>query len=151
MGSKRSGGKLRLNQTVHDTIIKALRAGAFKRQAAEAAGISERTLAEWLKRGEAGERAYEDFFIEVRKARAEDAIRSQSIITAAQFRRIDGDWKAAAWNLERKYPKQYGRGAAIGVTIDPSTDDADASTTTRVEFYLPSNGRRPEENSEYDE
>lgn len=145
MGSKRSG-KPRYNAEVHATIVKHLRAGAFLTHAAEAAGVSYKAVKDWVDRGLEGDKRYARFACEVRKVQAEDAVRSQSVITRAQ---LEGDWKAAAWSLERKYPKLYGRAAepAVGVTIGPanSDDEGASSTRTRVEFYLPSNGRRPDE------
>lgn len=151
MGGKNSGRRLRLTGEVQEAILKHLKAGAFKKQAAEAAGVSEDALTKWMQRGAAGEKPFVAFFEAVRKAQAEDAVRSHSVITAAQFRRIDGDWKAAAWNLERKYPKLYGAQAAphVGVTIDSGGDDS--GTRTKVEFYLPDNGRRPAALDEDDE
>jgi hypothetical protein len=85
--------------------------------------------------------------------RAEDAMRSQSIITRAQLGHIDGDWKAAAWALERKHPKEYGQAAvAAAVTLrgggGPGTTDNDDGSVTTVQFYLPDNGRRPQDDEE---
>jgi hypothetical protein len=139
------GRKLKLTREVHESIIKHLRAGAFRKHAAEAAGVSEETVAKWITRGRAGERAYVAFYNQVLRVQAEDAIRNQAMITRAAIGPTAGDWKAAAWNLERKYPKQYGRAAAetaIGVTIEPGDDDN--GSRTRVEFYIPDNGRRPQ-------
>lgn len=148
MGSKKSGRKLRLTKEVHETIVKHLKVGAFKSVAAAAAGISDDALAEWIKRGLKGEKAYAAFAKDVQRLVAEDCIRNQAVITAAAMRQTQGDWKAAAWNLERKYPKIYGRNLspAVGVTVDQGGDgdELDSNTTrTRFEFYLPDNGRRP--------
>jgi len=143
MGSRKSGNHLLLTKEVHETIIRHLKAGAFRRHAAEAAGVSEDAVNDWLKRGAAGERRFAAFFIAVRKVQAEDAIRSQAVITTAQLKRIDGDWKAAAWSLERKYPKLYGPNATpqIGISFEPT--EVDNGTRTKIEFYMPDNGRRP--------
>jgi hypothetical protein len=148
MGSKKSGGRLRLTKVVHETIVKHLKAGAFKRHAAEAAGISDRALADWLKRGAAGEKPYAAFARDVQVAQAEDFIRNQAVISRAAL--IDRDWKAAAWNLERKSPTLYGRNQQplLGVAVSQGgagdeSDNTDNGTKTRFEFYLPDNGRRP--------
>jgi hypothetical protein len=135
------GRKLRLTREVHDTIIRHLKVGAFKRHAAEAAGVSEDAINQWLKRGAAGEKAFVQFFNDVRTTQGEDAVRMASVITRAA---VKNDWKAAAWVLERKYPKLYGRAgleAAASVTFEPG--DEDNGSRTRVEFYIPDNGRRP--------
>lgn len=146
----RRGRKTRFTREAGDVIVSKLRAGAFRRHAARAAGVSEDSLARWLELGRAGDKRYVEFAREADRAMAEDAIRNQTVITAAALRRIDGDWKAAAWNLERKYPKLYGRNAAaaFGVSIGSVMDDDerdDAGTRTQVHFYLPNNGRRPDE------
>jgi len=152
MTRKRKLRPYKLTPEVEEIILRHLRTGAFAKHACEAAGIDHRTFRNWLERGEEGEKPYVAFMVKVRKVRAEDAIRSQSIITRAQMSRIDGDWKAAAWALERKYPKEYGQAAmqaAAGVTVRSGgatasgNDDNGASTT--VQFYLPNNGRRPQD------
>ncbi len=74
MGGKGSGKRPKLTRQVHDTIIKHLKTGAFVTHAAEAAHVSRFAVAEWMKRGEAGEKQYVPFFEDVRAAQAEDAI-----------------------------------------------------------------------------
>jgi hypothetical protein len=152
MGSKKSGGKLRLTRETHELIVSYLEAGAFQSVAAQAAGIDRDTLADWLRRGKAGEKAYAKFAADVLRVQGEDCVRLARVVTAAAVKRIDGDWKAAAWALERKYPKLYGRQAApaLGMTVNTQQGDDDDIggsnvTRTRFEFYLPDNGRRPQD------
>lgn len=148
----------KLTQEVEETILRHLRTGAFAKYAAEAAGIEYRTFKYWIDRGEAGEKPYKAFALKVMKARAEDAIRGQSIITRAQMGKIDGDWKAAAWALERKYPKEYGHAAmqaAAAVSVrtggGAAGSENEDGTSTTVQFYLPDNGRRPQDADEEEE
>jgi hypothetical protein len=152
MKRKRKLRPYKLNKEVEETILRHLRTGAFFKYACEAAGVDVRTGRYWLERGENGEKPYAEFALKVMKARAEDAIRGQSIITRAQMGHVDGDWKAAAWNLERKYPKEYGQAAmhaAAGVTVRTggvvAQGGEDDGTSTTVQFYLPDNGRRPQD------
>jgi hypothetical protein len=119
MGSKKSGRRLAYNAEVHKTIIEHLRAGAYKVHAANAVGISIGTLDAWVKAGREGRALFVEFAREVDMARAQDAVRNQAIISAAAMRKIDGDWKAAAWNLERKFPKLYGKRYADNVDDKP--------------------------------
>lgn len=152
MAGKRQKRPYKLSQEVEDTILRHLRTGAFQKHACEAAGIEYRTMKNWLDRAEAGEKPYVAFAMKVRKALAEDAIRSQSIITRAQMTGIDGDWKAAAWALERKHPREYGQAAmqaAAAVTLQPGKGNEDGVTT--VQFYLPDNGRRPQDDVDEEE
>jgi hypothetical protein len=152
MGSRRSG-RPRYNAEVHATIVKHLKSGAFLTHAAEAAQVSVEAAKDWVEKGLAGDRRYQAFALEVRKVQAEDAIRNQAVVSTAAVRHHGGDWKAAAWNLERKYPKLYGQAAmqaAASVTMRPGAANGgehnDGATT--VQFYLPANGRRPEEADE---
>lgn len=93
---------------VHTTIVEHVRLGAYKTHAAQAAGVSYDAVADWIKRGfNTGEEPYHTFAVEITRALAEDAIRNQAAISKAA---ASGDWKAAAWNLERKHPKLYGLG-----------------------------------------
>jgi len=155
--SKRGRGQpTKLTKEVQERIVSQIRIGGYLRYAVEAGGVGYTTFQNWLQRGEkyeAGEgperdRVYYDFAMEVKKAQAQDALRMQSIVTRAA---VGGDWKAASWNLEKKYPSEYGSRAQGGAAITirgggssgggSGTDDAVA----RVEFYLPDNGRRPDE------
>jgi N-acetylglucosamine kinase-like BadF-type ATPase len=155
MATTKKPPRTKLTKEVQEIILRHLRAGAFFKHAVEASGVEWRTAYYWLDRGQAGQKPYAEFARAVMKLRAEDAIRSQSIITRAQMGRIDGDWKAAAWALERKYPKEYGQAAmAAGVTVrtgggPPTTSDDDGSgNSTTVQFYLPDNGRRPQDDKD---
>lgn len=150
--SKRGRGPIRkLTKEVEEIILRHLRAGAYFSHACEAAGIRARTVAYWLEWGEEGKKPYAAFADKVMQLRAEDAIRSQSIITRAQLGPITGDWKAAAWSLERKHPKVYGAAAAAAAAVSVRTgggagsDGTSNDSVTTVQFYLPDNGRRPPE------
>jgi hypothetical protein len=131
---KRGGRTSKLTAVVRAIIVDQLRAGAFRAHAARAAGVGESTLDLWLRRGDAGEPAYRDFARDVRRAQAEDAIRSQSIITRAALGHVDGDWKAAAWSLERKHPKLYGR-AAMAALVTPAVENGGACAA--LTLYAP--------------
>lgn len=141
-----------LTQKVHDEIVRHLKTGAFLEHAARAAGVTSRSARRWIERGKRGEGdKFVRFYEDVERERALDAIRAQAVVTAAMVR--DRDWKAAAWLLERKYPALYSNAAIAaarvtltqGGTGESGDGTGSPSTTTRVEFYLPSNGRRPDE------
>lgn len=113
MGSKESGRRPKYNAELHATIIKHLEIGAFPSHAAQAAGISWDTLENWLARGRTGEEPYAQLTADAEQAIAKDAIRNQTIISKAAAGAHEGDWKAAAWNLEKKHPRLYGRLAEL--------------------------------------
>lgn len=145
MGSKRSG-KPRYTAEVHETICRHLRVGAYLTHAAEAAGVSVDAAKDWVAKGLAGDRRYEAFAHEVRRLQAEDVMRLQSLVTRAA---LGGDWKAASWLLERKFPKWFGHAASAAATAltvrGASAASGGDERQTQVTFYLPSNGRRPDE------
>jgi hypothetical protein len=70
-------------------------------------GVHPDTVYKWLKAGAEtdAEDSLREFFRLVHKTERSVKIRALGIIQQAQ----DGDWKAAAWWLERKYPDEYGR------------------------------------------
>ena len=110
VGGKNSGRyKLAYTPQVHKEIIASLKRGAYQVHAANAAGVSISAMRRWVEQGREGVEPYVQFAVDVDRARAEDALRNQAVISAAAVGKIPGDWKAAAWNLERKFPKLYGR------------------------------------------
>lgn len=116
--------------------------------AAAAAGIAVRTLEDWLQRARNGDRKYERLLADVEQTVAEEACRQVAVISAAALKKSSGDWKAAAWLLEKKYPKIFGSKAepAVGVTIsNDNGEEGETPQRTQVVFYLPDNGRRPVE------
>jgi hypothetical protein len=112
MGSKESGSNPKYTPEIHQKIVQLLKAGAFKKHAANACRISDKTLAKWLEWGTEGREPYAQLLVDCDQAIAEDAIRNQMIISKAASGEHPGDWKAAAWCLERKFPKLYGTMAA---------------------------------------
>lgn len=116
-----AGRKTKLTPEIQECIIEAVGAGATYEIAALAGGISYDTLHNWFKRGarEAERRTnggkpseVEDqffvFFGALKKAEGDAAVRWLRRIDAAA---AAGEWQAAAWKLERRYPHVYGRRA----------------------------------------
>ncbi len=105
-------------------ITDAIRVGATFRLACMYAGISEDTFANWRTR-------YSDFSDAIKEAEGAGAVGWLAKIEKAAN---DDNWQAAAWKLERRYPKEYGRQVieqehSGGMTIkvvyaDPNADPA---------------------------
>ncbi len=98
--------KIKLTRDLGSRIVSHIQTGAYKKHAAEACGISERTLLRWLALGTAedGKDPYRSFAIEVLRAEGEDAVETLKRLTKSG----KGDWRSDAWKLERKHPKQFG-------------------------------------------
>lgn len=127
---KGRGRPTKFDQKKQDKIITALKQGSYVESAAAFAGIDKVTLYRWLKRGareidrleNAGPRAkvkktesvYVDFCNAVEQAMAEAEIRDLTTVSKAAK---DGDWRAAAWRLERRHPKKWGRQSNVEAEI----------------------------------
>ncbi len=104
-------------------------------------GVSERAYHEWTRRGQAGEEPYAGFFDAASRAR--DGWKAR-LISRIESSAAGGDWRAAAFLLERQFPAEFGSqhlevkrdsngllpstapGPIINVTIrrDKATDEA---------------------------
>lgn len=101
------GRKEKLNPDRQKIIVEAIAAGSPHETAVALAGVSKSAFYEWINTGStAASGKYKSFHDAVKKAEAD--------AEAARIRRIDqagkdGDWKADAWYLERRYPERWGR------------------------------------------
>jgi len=73
--------------------------------AARCSGIHRDTFYDWMKRGRAGEDGYKQAAVAVDLALAMGEAIDVATIRAASAT----SWQAAAWRLERRYPKAWGR------------------------------------------
>lgn len=80
-------------------IVDAIRLGATHELACHYGGIDHATFYRWIQR-------YSEFSDAIKEAEGAGAIGWLAKIEKAAN---DGNWQAAAWKLERRYPRQYGR------------------------------------------
>lgn len=97
------GSGLKLTPEVESEICKALEIAVPLKYAAEAAGIAESTVHEWLERGEKGEEPFATFAVAVSRARAK-AVRN---LSAKALGGGPGS-SQATWFLERRFRQEYG-------------------------------------------
>ena len=141
----RPPGILKLSDEIERQIILAIRAGNYIETAAAYAGIHKDTFYAWLKTAVAAkakcparrtdtDRRLIAFSDAIGKALAESEVRDVRKISEA----IEGgDWRAAAWRLERKFTKRWGQlGSLVDeaprgplVIITPSRRQSDADET----------------------
>lgn len=131
--------------TVGDLIVRAVRIGAYKAQAAEAAGVSEAVLYKWINRGEDAlalalertededddylvhvadkEKPYVEFVESLKKAEASAEVWHLNNIRGHAKKQ----WTASAWYLERTKRDRYGRGGAGEGSSVPTLIDLQAA------------------------
>lgn len=116
--------KAELDPTILEKVVTVLKLGAGRTVAAEQAGISDETLRQYIRIGAAAWRKREDALLEGRVA----DLSAREVLFADFYDRTraaeshvktyalgliqkagSGDWKAAAWLLERLYPETFGR------------------------------------------
>jgi hypothetical protein len=111
--NRRAGENLCTPEMI-ENITHLIRAGNYRDVAAASVGISRSTLIEWLTRGARGEQPYATLAAAVEKADAMAEVRDVVMIGKA----AELHWQAAAWRLERKNPKRWGRKDAMEITGD---------------------------------
>lgn len=80
-------------------ILDAIRLGVPRELAARASGINPDTFYTWQKEKP-------EFSDAVNEAEAKSTL---ALVAKVQKAASDGNWTAAAWMLERRFPKQFGR------------------------------------------
>ena len=93
------------DQHTADVLLKAVTAGLPNKTAAALAGIDERTLYLWKRKGKAGEEPFLQFFQSLKASQAKAVEGAMKVIAAAALR---GEWRAAAWWLERRHADEFG-------------------------------------------
>ena len=94
-----AGRPTKYTQEIVAAIIRAIELGSTYELACNGVGISHETFCEWRRR-------YPEFLEAVKEAEGRGVANwLAQIETAAN----NGNWQAAAWKLERRYPHSYGR------------------------------------------
>jgi transposase len=142
---KRPAGRpTRLTPELQAKLCDAIRAGNYMETAAAFAGIRKATLHNWLRRGaRQSQGIYHAFSEAVEKALADSEARDVALIAKAA---AEGQWQAAAWRLERKFPDRWGRRdrhqveANIQGTVKVTSDEAIEELTRLLAARTPRDG-----------
>lgn len=106
--SRRKGRPTLLSEATAKVLFEAIERGLPYKQAAGLAGISYDTFNRWRIKGRTYEAPQEfcDFCdrLELAQAKAVD-----SLVETVRKAASKGDWKAAAWMLERRHPEEWER------------------------------------------
>ena len=114
-----AGRKSKLTKERQKAILTAIAQGNYVAAVCVANGISPTTYFSWLERGRHGESPYLEFLNAVTRAEQRGQVKLVSLIHSHAER----DWRAAAFLLERRHRKDWGRHETIDATL--STQRAD--------------------------
>jgi hypothetical protein len=117
----KTGRKSILNPKLQDRFLRGLASGVGVAEAATYAGIGRSTAHAWLDRAEKEQAAgitaktseYVAFLDGITRTRAMVRVELAAQLRAAAVRETKGDWRAAAWMLERLAPAEFGRHATV--------------------------------------
>lgn len=119
---RKTNGDMRFKPSIVDDLIKNFENGCNIQTACQLTGIATSTFGNWRYAAETLEREQPagwektldwKFWVKVMKARAVAKRRNLVLIQGAAQ---DGNWNAAAWWLERSFPKEFGRVSTHEVT-----------------------------------
>lgn len=93
------------------SLCNVVQAGNYLETALKFAGVASDTMMQWVELGHMNPNTiYGTFVRNMNKAMAASEMRDLNFIDRAMQ---DGNWQAAAWRLERKYPHRWGRNERI--------------------------------------
>lgn len=110
----RAAGEHMLTPELSKKLVGLIQAGNYAEVAARACGINKNTFYDWLTRGGRGEEPFAALAAAVERAAGEAEARDVIVIGKA----AEKQWQAAAWRLERKEPKRWGRKDGLEITGD---------------------------------
>ncbi|NRA98152.1 MAG: hypothetical protein HRU14_18315 [Planctomycetes bacterium] len=128
-----------LTPEVRARLIEASGAGLPYVLQAMCAGIGDRTYRRWRSRARAGEQPYADLMRDVHVAEGRNALDIKRLITTVALGEKDEEgnvirqpnWLAAAWYLERRYPREYSTVAALRQADDEEEQATSAESRKR--------------------
>ncbi|AFX99943.1 hypothetical protein [Bdellovibrio bacteriovorus] len=102
----------KLTDQLIETIAQAIRVGSYVETAVALAGVSKDSFYRWLRQAESDDSTLLTVKLSdaVKKALAESEKRDLDVIDKAAQ---EGEWTAAAWRLERKFPNKWGRQSKV--------------------------------------
>ena len=118
-GQVKTGRKTKLSPDLQKRLLDAIAAGNYIHTACAAVGIGESTYFKWLERGRAGESPYREFMEALTRAEQQAIVSLVKIVRSHAI----GDWRAAAFLLERRQKKDWGRHETLDATVTTKLDE----------------------------
>jgi len=126
------GRRTKLTEETKQILLDSIASGMPYELSCQRAGICFDTFSTWRAKGEEGREPYASFLGDLKQAEGNAVfVRLSQIDLAAE----NGNWQAAAWLLERRYPEHFGRrdrlqaevsgpeGAPVQIVIAPYEDE----------------------------
>jgi len=98
---------IEITQEFIDEFCKYIQEGNYIETVCDLMQINKDTVYKWIRLGGKGNPKYKPFADAVKKAMAQSEMFLLAVLSRAAEK---GQWKAAAWRLERKSPKRWGYG-----------------------------------------
>ena len=123
----------KLTPSVKKAILKVVRQGATLEMAAQAAGLTAKTLFNWRQKAELGEQPYLEFWETVEVAKTEHLSKCLAVIDAA----LDAnDVQTAKWALERHHTSPFYRKHEATITVNAGKQIPDYSNLSEDELEV---------------
>lgn len=136
MAGQKRGQKPRLTPELAEQAIQLVKGGASNQDVIAWLGIGDSTFYRWLR--EPKDEAQEALAEGMKRAETERKLwHLQRIHKAAE----NGDWKASAWYLERRYPNEYARTQRIAGTVETVSKTDALTEAIRETVRLMEGGR----------
>ena len=114
-----AGRRTKLSAELKKRLLSYIAAGNYQHVACAAVGIDNSTFTRWWEKGEAGHEPYATFCKELTRAEIEAQANLVELVRSHAI----GDWRAAAFLLERKHKKDWGRHETIEATVTQQLDE----------------------------
>jgi hypothetical protein len=132
-------GTPKLTPETAATILDWLRRGHYRKVACAKVRITERTLQNWVKKGEAGIEPYASFVVDMAEAEADvedellTAIRGAMPAVMGEGGHGADVWTSRAWIMERRWPKRWS--GRVRVSVSEEVDAFTARLKSNPELY----------------
>ncbi len=138
-----TGRPTSLTPELQDRIIDLLKVGVSKKAMCEALDLSEHTLRYWLARADDDIEPYRTFRSRFREAENKQKIWALKVLEQAASADPVKAWKAAAFILERRWPREFGTSGQLDLNVNQTQQvEVDLSRLTDEEVQLLANIRK---------